>query len=561
MATLLKYIKPHPVTTAERTALATLLTSLADPKHINITVLDITQNRQYRWNGTSFSLIGSNSEIDDSSTAIDKTWSSNKIDEEIGTVASNLSNEIVDRVTTDTNLLALINSEQIDRANADNDLQDQITNHTTDTSNSHNVTLEQARSAGNVLEGEINMNGNAIKNLPAAVDGGDPVRKSEYDSMLSIVVKRRGGIDLSTNPNFPDSESGDRWEVTHAGKIGGVGGIDLEIWDEIVCKEDNAGGDWAAVGDKFYFVQANVGAAAEGVSGTIMLATDAETQSGTNNTKAITALKLANWWTWIKTQAQTFAGKITFSLAPRFSTTTGGQYLKVDANKDLESVASITAADVTESGTRQFINPSGLSTQYLRGNNSWSNFTTDVLATLLAGLTATTGTPTSADSILTFAGKVLNFINNIAATVRGTVLSGFAVGTNTSITNAMSVEQAFGVTQAQINALSTGAIYWGYRVSLNQINNSIRIPFQSNLFQLSSVVVTGGVASVASYQLFKTVSATASGLGATTSMATLNSQLAALTTTEKNNGYFVEVVFSFTAGEEIGGAIITGITS
>lgn len=77
--------------------------------------------------------------------------------------------------------------------------------------------------------------------------------------------------------------------------------------------------------------------ATELVKGIAEIATDAETQAGTDDARFITALKLATWWTYIKTQVQTFAAKITFTSAPRFSSTTASRILKVDANKDLTS--------------------------------------------------------------------------------------------------------------------------------------------------------------------------------------------------------------------------------
>lgn len=92
------------------------------------------------------------------------------------------------------------------------------------------------------------------------------------------------------------------------------------------------------------------------LTGTI--ATDAETQivaTVTEDNKFVSRLKLFNWWTWVKGQVHTFAAKITFTTAPRFSSATANQYLKVDANKDLTGVASIPAADVTQSATLRFL--------------------------------------------------------------------------------------------------------------------------------------------------------------------------------------------------------------
>jgi hypothetical protein len=84
----------------------------------------------------------------------------------------------------------------------------------------------------------------------------------------------------------------------------------------------------------------------EGTWGLARIATLAETTAGIDDTRGITALKLDGWWTNIKTLVQTFAAKITFTSAPRFSSTTASQFLKVDSNKDLESVGSASQAEM-----------------------------------------------------------------------------------------------------------------------------------------------------------------------------------------------------------------------
>jgi len=204
-------------------------------------------------------------------------------------------------------------------------------------------TLEQVRSEDNSISGDINANNNTIINLKDAVNPQEPITKIQFDTYVSAVGGQRGGIDCSTNPNYPASNKGDRWEVTVAGKIGGALGVDVQLYDEIVCKTTTVGGDQASVGSNFYVVQGNLERATETVSGYVQLATDVETQGGTENTKATTALKLANWWTNVKTLAHTFAAKITFTTAPRFSFTTANQRLEVDSNKDVVSVAKGTA--------------------------------------------------------------------------------------------------------------------------------------------------------------------------------------------------------------------------
>lgn len=68
----------------------------------------------------------------------------------------------------------------------------------------------------------------------------------------------KGGIDCSTNPNYPAALKGDVYTVTVAGKIGGVSGIDVEIGDSIRAGADNAGGTHAAVGSSWYIAQHNL---------------------------------------------------------------------------------------------------------------------------------------------------------------------------------------------------------------------------------------------------------------------------------------------------------------
>jgi hypothetical protein len=51
-----------------------------------------------------------------------------------------------------------------------------------------------------------------------------------------------------------------------------------------------------------------ISSAATNAVGAVQLATDAEIQTGTDTAKAVRSSGLAAWWTWVKTQAQTFAG-------------------------------------------------------------------------------------------------------------------------------------------------------------------------------------------------------------------------------------------------------------
>lgn len=192
-----------------------------------------------------------------------------------------------------------------------------VNNHISDTSNPHNVTLEQARSENSSISGDINANNNTIINLKDAVNPQEPITKIQFDTYVSAVGGNRGAIDCSTNPNYPASNQGDRWEVTVAGKIGGPSGINVDVYDEIVCVTASASGDQATVGVNFYIVQGNIERATETTNGYTSYATDAETQSGTNNTKTITPLKLYNWFVALVQSVFVKKGTLTTNYIPK----------------------------------------------------------------------------------------------------------------------------------------------------------------------------------------------------------------------------------------------------
>lgn len=206
-----------------------------------------------------------------------------------------------------------------------------------DAQNPHGTTLEDVRSSDNELAGDINMASNRIINLPAPTFQSEPVRKIDFDSYVATAGRQRGEIDCSSNPNYPASNAGDRWEVTAAGRIGGASGIVVQIWDEIVCKADSAAGDQDAVGENFYVIQGNIERATEDTSGYLMLANTVDAEVGTDDEKAMTALKVKKFWDKVKTLVNTFAETITFSKSPVMSELTASKFVKTDADKKLQS--------------------------------------------------------------------------------------------------------------------------------------------------------------------------------------------------------------------------------
>jgi len=106
----------------------------------------------------------------------------------------------------------------------------------------------------------------------------------------------KGVIDASTNPDYPAADAGFLYVVSVAGKVGGVSGIDVEVGDWILCNTDGSvSGDQATVGANWDIVQANLLPASETDAGYIEIATQAETDAGTDDARAVTPLKLTTF--------------------------------------------------------------------------------------------------------------------------------------------------------------------------------------------------------------------------------------------------------------------------
>ncbi len=104
----------------------------------------------------------------------------------------------------------------------------------------------------------------------------------------------QGDIDASTNPNYPAASKGHAYYISVAGKVGGGSGKTVNVGDLVIAKSDNAGGTEAAVGTDWFVIESNRDQATETVLGVLKIATDALVDAGTNDTDAITPLKLKN---------------------------------------------------------------------------------------------------------------------------------------------------------------------------------------------------------------------------------------------------------------------------
>lgn len=91
--------------------------------------------------------------------------------------------------------------------------------------------------------------------------------KAYADGLLDAnnAYQYKGGIDCSTNPNYPAASAGWTYKVTVAGKIGGAAGVNVEVGDTLTCLVDgSAAGTQAAVGANWLITQTNIDGAVVG---------------------------------------------------------------------------------------------------------------------------------------------------------------------------------------------------------------------------------------------------------------------------------------------------------
>jgi hypothetical protein len=75
----------------------------------------------------------------------------------------------------------------------------------------------------------------------------------------------KGGINASTNPNYPAANAGDFYKITNTGKIGGASGPNVEVGDSLICGTDSsAAGTHATVGANWTILQTNIDGAVVG---------------------------------------------------------------------------------------------------------------------------------------------------------------------------------------------------------------------------------------------------------------------------------------------------------
>lgn len=167
-----------------------------------------------------------------------------------------------------------------------------FTNKTFDADGTGNsiINLDTANFAVNVIDTDTALTANSDTRLAS-----QKAVKAYIDAVATSEMSFKGGIDASTNPNYPAADVGDVYRITVAGKIGGASGIDVTVGDTIIAAAATAGGTQAAVGANWTIVQSNVDAATTTTQGLVTLATQAETEAKTSSTKSVVPSALANF--------------------------------------------------------------------------------------------------------------------------------------------------------------------------------------------------------------------------------------------------------------------------
>jgi hypothetical protein len=103
---------------------------------------------------------------------------------------------------------------------------------------------------------KFNDEGNSINDIWSAVQIQNTINNvlGANDAMIL-----KGGLDCSSNPNYPAASAGWTYKITVSGKIGGSSGINVEIGDIVICYIDNSpSGDHTTVGNNWFIVQNNI---------------------------------------------------------------------------------------------------------------------------------------------------------------------------------------------------------------------------------------------------------------------------------------------------------------
>ena len=209
--------------------------------------------------------------------------------------------------------------------------------------------------------GQLNLNATRTKlehtdlielTAPSVTKNGYEIATENFvDQRLQSNIKIIGDWDATSGSMPLDDESNTTPFITQWGAVikvgwafrvgygqaGTVGGFDYEEGDVVYALIDNAGATPADWGD----LDHNLQQATESLRGTGKVVTNAiiDDETTSDNERFVTANKLwSRFWARVLAITHTFAAKITFTTAPRLSSTTASTPLAVDSNKDVISL-------------------------------------------------------------------------------------------------------------------------------------------------------------------------------------------------------------------------------
>lgn len=194
-----------------------------------------------------------------------------------------------------------------------------LTNKTFDANGAGNTlsNVEVADLAASAINSSTTLAGATNSQLPTAL-AVKTYADGLFNSNDAMVYK--GGIDASTNPNYPAADAGHTYKITVAGLIGGASGVAVQPGDTLICTVDaSAAGNQATVGANWTIVQSNVDQATTATLGLTRYATQAEAEAGSLGTVALTPASIANY---TQTKAFTFGDGValTYTLTHNLNT-------------------------------------------------------------------------------------------------------------------------------------------------------------------------------------------------------------------------------------------------
>jgi hypothetical protein len=172
--------------------------------------------------------------------------------------------------------------------------------------------------------------------------------KAYVDSRVSALGNLEGGFAAGSATDFPigsaGTKAGDYWYVTSAGTVHGVV---LNVGDILIATIDAASVSNAA---EWIFVESNRDQASESIKGVAEIATQGETDAGTDDARIVTPLKLK---TYIDNLVGGYASNIGNASATSFLVTHGLNTKDVIVQVQENATGDIVFTDVTATNTTQ----------------------------------------------------------------------------------------------------------------------------------------------------------------------------------------------------------------